>query len=103
MRPSQCTHKTRQRERAAVEGRRGLTKVPRSRNCQKKVEKEGSGRTAGGMDQQDGTGKWVTSRRVRLNPPKKISTWRRMGDCLPEGFPPTSRSASCASEYEVAG
>ena len=56
MRLSQGTHKTRQRERAAVGGRRGLTEVPQSRNRQK-GGKEGFGRTAGGMYQQDSVGR----------------------------------------------
>ena len=60
MRPSQGTHKTQQKEIATGGGRRRLTEVPWSLNCQKSGEGrlgEDRWKTAGGMDQQDGTGR----------------------------------------------
>ena len=67
------------------------------------------------MDQQDGVGQARdvisapesgsrphTRRRVELGQPEKSGAWWRVDDCFPEGFPPTCRSASCASESEVA-
>ena len=91
----------------------------------KKVDEEGSGRTAQGMDQQDGVGqawrwnlsigKWATHPyapargtqaageewRVERKPPEKNGAWRRVESCLPAGFPPTCRSVLCTSESEV--
>ena len=86
----------------------------------KKVEKEGSGRTAGEMDQQDcvgqawrwnrGAGKWVTRPHVPesgshapAHETQSAGEDRLVGDCLPAWFPPTGRSTSCASESEVVG
>ena len=79
----------------------------------KKVEKEGSGRTIEGMDQQDGAGrawrgncgagKWVTRPHAPARETQFAKEDRRVGDCLPTGFPPTGRSASCASESKVVG
>ena len=34
---------------------------------------------------------------------EKSNAWQRVGSCFPAGFPPTCRSASCASESEVSG
>ena len=42
-----------------------------------------------------------TLRCVESKPPKKSGAWQRVESCLPTGFPPTFRSASCASESEV--
>ena len=96
-------------------GEERLTEVRQSRNF-KKVEKKGSGRTIGGMDQQDGAGrawrrdlcteKWVSAHthwRVELRPLEKSGTWQGMDDYFLMGFPPMCRSASCSLEYEVAG
>ena len=70
----------------------------------KKVEKEGSGRTTEGMDQQDGTGRawrWNLGAGKWVTPRDKISAWQSLGNCLPAGFPPMSRSTSCTSEFEI--
>ena len=37
---------------------------------------------------------------VRLSLSEKIGAWRHVGNCLLARFPPTGRSASCASESE---
>ena len=116
MRHSQGTHKIRQRERAVVGGRRGLTKVPQSRNCQKRWRRKAQGGPPKGWisktaPNEPGHGIAALEsgscahkrRRVRLGPPEKIGAWRHVGDCLSTGFPLTGRSASCASESEVAG
>ena len=52
----------------------------------KKVDNEGSGRTAEGVDRQDGarqawrwnlgTRKWATRRRVERRPPEKSGKWK---------------------------
>ena len=77
----------------------------------KNVDKEGSRRTVGGMDQQDDvgrdwrwnlvTGKWVTRRRMKGRLPEKNGVWRHVESCFPTRFSPTCRSASCASESKV--
>ena len=41
--------------------------------------------------------------RVENKPPEKSGAWRHMESCFPTGFPPTCRSASCASESKVSG
>ena len=115
MRPSQGTHKTRQRERVVVGGRRGLTEVSRNRNCQKRWRRKARGgppegwisKTApnepgDGISPKSGS-RTHKSQRVKLNSWEKIGTWWSVGDCLPTGFPPTIRSATCASESKVSG
>ena len=42
-----------------------------------------------------------TCRRVDGKLSEKNGLWRRVGSCFPARFPPTCRSASCASESEV--
>ena len=42
-----------------------------------------------------------THRQVELRLPEKSAAWRCVDDCFSAGFPPTCRSASCASESEV--
>ena len=84
--------------------------MPRS-EIAKKLEKEGSGRTAGGMDQQDsarrawrwnlGAGKWVTRPQAPTGETQSAGKDRIVGECLSARLPPASRSASCASESEV--
>ena len=116
MRPSQGTHKTQQREKAVVGGRRGLTEVLRSRNCQKMWRRKARGGPSKGWisktaPDEPGDGILVlesgsrahTRRRVKLNPREKIGEWQSVGDCLPAGFPPTGRPVSCSSESEVSG
>ena len=63
------------------------------------------------MDQQDGaeqawrwnlgTEKWVTCPHKPVRGTQALGEERRVDDCFPTGFPPTCRSASCASEFEV--
>ena len=93
-------------------GEERLTEVRGSRNYQK-GEKEGSGRTAGGMDQQDGAGrawrrnlgigKWVTRPHASAHGTQAAREKRRVNDSFLTGFPSTCRSALCASEFEVSG
>ena len=116
MRPSQGKHKTRQSERAVVGGRRGLTEVLWSRNCQKMWRRKARGGPPKGWisktaPDEPGDGILVpesgscahTRRRVKLNRWEKIGEWQSVGDCLPAGFPPTGRPVSCSSESEVFG
>ena len=116
MRPSQGTHKTRQRERAVVGGRRGPTEVSRSQNCQKRWRRKAWGGSPEGWISKtalDKLGDGIAvlesgslshiRRHMKLSPLEKIGTWRSVSDCLPVGFPSTSRSASCALASEVAG
>ena len=91
MSPSQGTHKTQQRERAAVGGRRGLMEVPRSRNCQKRWRRKARGGSSEGWisktapdEPGDGivaseSGSSAHTRwRMRLSPPEKIGAWARV-------------------------
>ena len=67
MRPSQCTHKTWQKETVVGGGRRRLTKVPRHRNCQKSGEgKLGEDRWRDGSARQHRTSLEMESRRRKV-------------------------------------
>nr|CAN71248.1 hypothetical protein VITISV_011988 [Vitis vinifera] len=82
------------------------------------MEMQGSGRTAGGLEGQDGAGRaWrgvgsgrkvshapsraVTRRRVGDSPEEKSGAWGRVRFRLPVGFPLACRSASGVPEYVV--
>ena len=77
------------------------------------MDKEGLGRTVGGMDQQDGAkrawrwylgiGKWAMRPHAPAHGTQAVEEEWRVDSCFLAGFPLTCRSASCPSESEVSG
>ena len=69
------------------------------------ISKTASNEPRDGISAPESGSRAHMSRRVELRPPEKSGElrWpRRVDDCFPAGFPPTCRSASCASESKVA-
>ena len=100
----------RQRERAVVGGRRGLTEVSWSRNCKKRwrmkarggppegwINKTAPNELGDGISTLESGSRAHTCRCMKLSPREKISAWQSMGNYLPARFPSTGRSASYAS------
>ena len=79
----------------------GMARKPKTGE---KMEMQGSGRTAGGLEGQDGAGRawrgvrsgWKVSHAL-----SRVGAWGRVRFRLPVGFPLACRSASGGSKYVV--
>ena len=93
-------------------GEERLTKVQRSRNCQKGgLGGFGEDRRRDGLARRCRTSLEMESRHRKVGHAPEHGTqafreeWRgrRMDGCFPTGFPPTCRSALCALKFKVSG
>ena len=66
------------------------------------ISKTASDEPGDGISAPESGSQAHTRRRVELKPSEKSGVWRHMDGCFPVGFPPTCKSALCASESEVA-